>query len=229
MEHITNKKIKITLPDIVGKQYDVVIGKSLNEQLVDFLKVQTGVSNIVIITDEYVEKLYGKKLLHNLRNSTLSPISLPVRQAGYLLSFPDGEQYKTQETVTKLQNQMFALACGRDTLIIALGGGVVGDIAGFVASTYMRGIPYIQMPTTLLAMVDSSVGGKTGIDNEFGKNLVGAFWQPLAVLADVDFLHTLPEEHIVSGLVEAIKMFLTHDKTSFQYVHDNYEDIINLI
>ena len=220
MEHETLNKIEIGLPSIVGKQYDVVVGANLDGPIIPFLQKQDNISNIVIITDSNVRDLYGESLLtelkQNLKSYTLN-----------LISFQEGEQYKTQKTVTELQNEMFRLKCGRDTFVVALGGGVVGDVAGFVAATYMRGIPYIQVPTTTLAMVDSSVGGKTGIDNEFGKNLVGAFHQPEVVFADVQVLQTLPKEHLVSGLVEAVKMFLTHDTEGFKYVQDNYEDIIN--
>jgi 3-dehydroquinate synthase len=121
---------------------------------------------------------------------------------------------------------MLAQHCGRDTVILALGGGVVGDLAGFTAATYMRGIPYIQLPTTLLAMVDSSIGGKTGIDTPQGKNLIGAFWQPTAVVADLDCLKTLSPTQLINGLIEAIKMFLTSDKTGLDYVQHNLEKIV---
>ncbi len=221
MEHLTQNKIQVKLNDIANKQYDIVVGENLSDLLIEFLQKQDSISNVVIITDSTVEKLYGESLLSDLKDNLQSSIF-------NLLSFPAGEQYKMQETVTKLQNQMFKLKCGRDTMVIALGGGVAGDVVGFVAATYMRGIPYIQVPTTMLAMVDSSVGGKTGIDNEFGKNLIGAFCQPEAVFVDVEVLRTLQQEHIVSGLVEATKMFLTHDKKCFEYVKDNYEDIVAL-
>ena len=221
VKHVTYNKIKIALSDVVEKQYDVVIGGDLADQLVVFFKKQKNIFNIVIITDNNVNKLYGEKLLSNLKTSNqLVFINL--------LSFSAGEQHKTQKTVTDLQNKMFRLKCGRDTVVIALGGGVVGDVAGYTAATYMRGIPYIQIPTTLLAMVDSSVGGKTGVDTVYGKNLVGAFHQPIAVFVEPKMLLTLSKKHIKNGLIEAIKMFMTHDKEMFDYVRDNYGAILKL-
>ncbi|MBT3949104.1 3-dehydroquinate synthase, partial [Candidatus Parcubacteria bacterium] len=108
------------------------------------------------------------------------------------------------------------------------GGGVVGDVAGYTAATYMRGIPYVQVPTTLLAMVDSSIGGKTGVNTKYGKNLVGSFYQPQAVYVDVEFLKKLSQRHLINGLVEAVKMFVTHDREMFQFVVNNYNKILDL-
>lgn len=227
-----NKKIKIKLPNIVGSQYDIVICGDIVKTLETFIKKQK-VSNVVIITDSNVKKLYGDKLLYGLKNNLQLARNARVNVAGgfaicNLQFFQAGEKNKTQNTVIELQNEMFELKCGRDTLVVALGGGVVGDVAGYVAATYMRGVPYIQVPTTLLSMVDSSVGGKTGVDNKYGKNLVGAFHQPLVVLADIKSLSTLPRKHIINGLIEATKMFITYDKEMFVYVKENYEKVINL-
>src|SRR3989339_99013 len=214
-----NKQIKINLPS-AHRQYDIVIGNGLLKPLIQFIKKQD-VSHIVIITDSKVRKLYGDKLLKDLKNNIQYPIS-------NIFHFSHGEKSKTQKIVTHLHNEMFKLACSRDTLIIALGGGVVGDVAGYVASTYMRGISYIQIPTTLLAMVDSSVGGKTGIDTKYGKNLIGSFWQPVAVFITPGVVETLPRKHIINGLLEAIKMFLTHDIEMFEYVRKNIKNILDL-
>jgi 3-dehydroquinate synthase len=218
-----NKKITIKLSQTSSRNYNILIGSNLQNELLKFLRVQKNIRNIVIITDSTVEKLYGEKMVTNLESS------LPkAKTILNLFSFPAGEKHKTQSTVSRLQDHMFAQKCGRDTLVIALGGGVVGDVAGYVSATYMRGIPFVQAPTTLLAMVDSSVGGKTGVDTKYGKNMVGAFWQPLAVFADVEMLKTLPKEHIRSGLPEAVKMFVTHDKKMFEYVISNREKILQL-
>src|SRR5207237_8773250 len=122
-----------------------------------------------------------------------------------LYTIPAGEEQKTRATWSALTDSMLGDGFGRDTAIVALGGGVVGDLAGFVAATYMRGVPYIQVPTTLLGMIDASIGGKTGVDTPAGKNLVGAFHHPAAVIADPDVLRTLPPEHLRAGLAEAIK------------------------
>jgi len=214
-----NKQIKINLPS-ADRQYNIVIGLGLLKPLIQCIKKQ-GVSHIVIITDNKVKKLYGDKLLNDLKNNLESSFL-------NLLSFSPGEKSKTQDTVIRLQNEMFKLACGRDTLIIALGGGVVGDVAGYVAATYMRGIPYVQIPTTLLAMVDSSIGGKTGIDTKYGKNLIGTFWQPVAVFITPGVVETLSRKHVINGLLEAIKMFITHDAKMFEYVRNNLDKILNL-
>lgn len=163
------------------------------------------VGKVIIITDDMIRPSYGVL------------VATKLKQKGYeclLLSFPAGESCKNIQTKSLLEEQMLAQGCGRDSLILALGGGVVGDLAGFVAATYMRGIPYIQIPTSLLAMVDSSVGGKTGIDTPDGKNLIGAFWQPSAVVADLNCLKTLPKVHLINGLVEVLKIFLVRDQNS---------------
>lgn len=217
------KKIRVQLPQVSPRDYQILIGSNLQNELMKFLYTQKNIRNVVIVTDSIVKKLYGDRLVINLQSSF--PKAKIILN---LFSFPAGERYKTQTTVTKLQDQMFAQKCGRDTLVVALGGGVVGDVAGYVSATYMRGVPFIQVPTTLLAMVDSSVGGKTGVDTKYGKNMVGSFWQPQAVFADVDMLKTLPQEHIRSGLLEAVKIFVTHDKKMFEFVISNREKILQL-
>lgn len=171
----------------------------------------------MIITDKTTKKLFGLKLAKNLSRQKIKTI---------LLSVPDGESSKTQKFKTYLEQEMLKARCDRQTVILALGGGVVGDLAGFVAATYMRGIPYIQLPTTLLAMVDSSLGGKTGIDTPQGKNLIGAFWQPLAVAADVNCLKNLPQKQLINGLFEAIKKFLTSDAETFTFMEKHLNRVI---
>jgi 3-dehydroquinate synthase len=135
-----------------------------------------------------------------------------------LFSFSDGEKNKNQKTVTALQHELLKGRYGRDTLIVAVGGGIVGDVAGFVAATYLRGVPYINVPTTVLAMVDSSIGGKTGIDTKYGKNTVGCFWMPSAVIMDVQYLAKMPRDGIVNGLLEAVKTFFTSDAEALSLV-----------
>ncbi len=159
----------------------------------------------VVITDSTVQGLYGVDMLRIVKQCIPN---------AFLLTFPAGERSKNQSTVTRLQHGMLRHGCGRDTVVVALGGGVVGDVAGFVAATYHRGIPVIQVPTTLLAMVDSSIGGKTGIDTAYGKNTIGAFWQPLAVCMNVAYLATLDEAHIRSGLLEAVKIFIARSPST---------------
>lgn len=160
-----------------------------------------------IIADETVAPLYAARVRSSLgegraRLYTISP----------------GEAQKTRDSWAALTDSLLADGHGRDTIVIALGGGVVGDLAGFVAATFMRGIPYIQVPTTLLAMIDASIGGKTGVDTPAGKNLVGAFHQPIAVVADPDVLRTLPPEHLRAGLAEALKHGVIADATYFEDV-----------
>lgn len=186
--------------------YPIFIGAGTRLRLPQWVKRHHPNRTVVIISDSTVMHLYGRDLVSQFKRAKAHVVSI---------SFPAGEKSKTHTEKQRIERQMFEKGCGRDSIVIALGGGVTGDLAGYVAATYMRGLPYIQVPTTLLAMVDSSIGGKTGVDTDYGKNLVGAFWQPKAVFADTDCLRTLPQAHIVNGLVEALKMFLTHDAKAF--------------
>ena len=205
------------LPRAPAVTYRVMIGNGLFQQLPDILSKLRPVSRYVIITDSVVKKIYGVELCAALRSAGLRVD---------LLSLPAGEKNKNEKTHSALLHGMLRKKCGRDTMILALGGGVVGDIAGYVAAVYMRGIPYVQIPTSFLAMVDSSLGGKVGVDTEFGKNLIGAFWHPDAVIADVDFLDSLSREQLISGLMEAVKIFLTYDKKYFELVCRQWDLIL---
>ncbi len=158
-----------------------------------------------IITDDVVGPLYASR------------VSASFDGHADVLTVPAGEHHKTRESWARLTDQLLAAGFGRDTTIIALGGGVVGDLAGFVAATFMRGIPVVQLPTTLLAMIDASVGGKTGVDTPAGKNLVGAFHPPSLVLSDPSVLQTLPAEQLRSGLAEAIKHGVIADERYFEH------------
>lgn len=211
-----NRIISVKIPAKSRISYPILIG-------VDFFDLATlfaleKFNKIVIITDNTVKKHYGLSLYKRLKKSGHDSL---------LLSFPAGEKFKNNATKQKLENTMLAHRCGRDTLILALGGGVVGDMAGFIAATYLRGVPYLQIPTTLLAMVDSSVGGKTGINTPQGKNLIGAIYQPHCVIADIAVLKTLSKTAKINGLIEAIKMFLTHDASSFYYIERYMQEIIS--
>lgn len=155
----------------------------------------------VIISDSHVEKLYGETLKSSL--------------AAELISFPAGEQYKTRETKQQLEDSLLEKGYGRDTGFIALGGGVVTDLVGFLASTYCRGVPAIYVPTTFLAMVDASIGGKTGVDTPHGKNLIGSFSLPTAIFMDINTLETLPKREWRNGIVETIKHALITDQSLF--------------
>ncbi len=197
--------------------YSIFIGAGLTSNLSKFLKNFPDIHRFVIITDKSVEKICGKKIQQNLKKSGFNVD---------LISFPAGEHSKNEKTKMMLDHSMLKRKCGRDTMILALGGGVVGDMAGYVAATYMRGIPFIQIPTTFLGMVDSSIGGKVGIDTPYGKNLLGAFWHPKAVISDLELLKELPEMQRVNGLIEALKIFLTYDQQSFSLFEKNWQKLV---
>jgi 3-dehydroquinate synthase len=176
--------------------YSVLVGRGLLAQLPDLLRPRVSAHRWFVIADQTVADLYGAALLERLRHT------------GYgadLLAFPAGERSKSRETWSALTDSMLGAGGGRDSGVIALGGGVTGDLAGFVAATFLRGVPVVQAPTSLLAMIDSSVGGKTGVDTVHGKNLVGAFHPPVVVVADTDTVATLPRAERAQGLVEAVK------------------------
>ena len=175
--------------------YAVRIGAGLRDSFAAEIVAAAPAHRYAVVTDTNVRSLYADALLADL--SDYGGVSLHV--------IPSGEEFKTRSIWARVTDELLAAGCGRDTTVIALGGGVVGDLAGFVAATFMRGIPVVQCPTTLLAMIDASVGGKTGVDTDAGKNLVGVFHPPSAVLADVDVIATLPEEHRRAGLAEALK------------------------
>ena len=160
-----------------------------------------------IITDDIVGPLYASRVVESFTDARVD-----------VLTIPTGERHKTRESWARLTDELLAAGFGRDSTVVALGGGVVGDLAGFVAATFMRGIPVVQLPTTLLAMIDSSVGGKTGVDTPAGKNLVGAFHPPSLVLSDPSALATLPPEQLRSGLAEAIKHGVIADERYFERV-----------
>ncbi|HSW92949.1 MAG TPA: 3-dehydroquinate synthase [Gammaproteobacteria bacterium] len=208
--------IKMTLPPTEPISYPIQVGFDLLFHPEKWLPEACRTKRLVIITDDSVRELYGESLVLALQD--YHPL---------LLSFLPGESSKNIQTAYHLQEEMLKHHCDRDTVILALGGGVVGDLSGFVASTYLRGVPYIQLPTTLLSMIDSSVGGKTGVNASAGKNLIGSFWQPLSVIVDLQCLMTLPDTHLVNGLIEAIKIFLTCDRNHFDYVRDHVDDVMN--
>lgn len=201
MGNIAPKKITVR---VRGSSYHVIIGFNLERELVRAVKKE-GERRVAIIADSRTQKLFGRHVVRLLKKAGRD-VSM--------VAFRKGERYKNQKTVSMLQHALLKRRFGRDTLIIALGGGVVGDVAGYCAATYLRGVPYIQVPTTLLAIVDSSVGGKVGIDTPHGKNLIGAFYQPRAVVADLSYIAHLSKDQIVNGLVEALKKFLTSEKRS---------------
>jgi 3-dehydroquinate synthase len=195
--------------DIGHSSYPIAIGAGLltNREL---LSTQIPGHDLLIVTNTTVAKLYLAKL---------SGCFMQRRIAECIL--PDGEQHKTLQTAGWVFDALIGNKMNRDVTVLALGGGVVGDIAGFAASCYQRGVGYVQLPTTLLAQVDSSVGGKTGVNHSAGKNLIGAFYQPRAVIADTDALKTLPDRELKSGLAEVIKYGCVWDPLLFDWLDRN--------
>lgn len=187
--------------------YEIHLGRGLLADLPDLVAKSCPASRYAVITDSHVAKLYGEKLVARCHDAKLQV---------ELFEFPAGEWNKTRGTWATLSDRLLARAFGRDSAVIALGGGVVGDLAGFVAATYLRGVPYVQVPTTLLAMIDSSIGGKTGVDVPAGKNLLGAFHQPCLVLADLEVLASLPLPQLAAGMAEAVKHGVIADQRYFE-------------
>jgi 3-dehydroquinate synthase len=201
--------IPVTLTESRDAAYDILIGRGLLARLPASLGGSCPASRYAVISDSRVAALYGAPVLASCRDAALE---------AQLFAFPAGECNKTRETWATLSDRMLAAHVGRDAAVIALGGGVVGDVAGFVAATYLRGIPYVQVPTTLLAMIDSSIGGKTAVDVPTGKNLVGAFHQPRLVVADLDVLGTLPPPQLAAGIAEAVKHGAIADPAYFAFL-----------
>ena len=210
-------EIKVNLKQ--GNSYKVFIKAGISAEIPAHLKKLNLGSKYAIITDSKVEKLYALAFSRSLKKHGI---------VCEVFSFPEGESSKNLYTIETLAKKMLEKSFDRKDAIIALGGGVVGDIAGFLASIYMRGIPYIQIPTTLLAMVDSSIGGKTGVDLPEGKNLIGTFNQPKAVFIDSQFLKTLSPKQIRNGLSEVIKCSVIKDKKLFEFIEKNLEKILSL-
>lgn len=174
-------------------------------------------NRVVIVTNETVGPLFLDRVQKSLNEADIDTLGITL---------PDGEQYKTWQTLNTIYDAMLNARCDRSTTIIALGGGVVGDVAGFAAATYQRGIAYIQIPTTLLAQVDSSVGGKTAINHPLGKNMIGAFFQPRLVIADIATLKKLPDRELSAGLAEVIKYGAIMDAGFFAWLEDNMDRLV---
>lgn len=207
-------KVKLDL-----RSYDVIVGRNIISFLGKILKEKKLFKYAFIITNQRISSLYSKFIRETLERS------------GFKFKFskiPDTEKSKSFDQVKKLLKEIILFGRKRDVFIVALGGGVVGDISGFLASIYKRGIPYIQIPTTLLSQIDSGIGGKTGIDLPFAKNMVGTFYQPRFVFSDPSFLSTLSKREIRSGLAEAIKYGVIKDRGLFEFIERNYSNLINL-
>jgi len=196
-------KIKVNLLD---KSYMIYIGSNVLNEIGEQLEKK----RILIVSNPTVYGLYGTDLIDALHDCEVDKFLIP-----------DGEKYKTIDTLFNIYDFLLDEGFDRKSYIIALGGGVIGDMAGFAAATYMRGIPYIQVPTTLLAQVDSSIGGKVAINHPKAKNVIGSFYQPMFVYSDIKTLKTLPEEEFTNGMVEVIKYSLIRDRNLFELLEEN--------
>ena len=203
----------VTVRHALGS-YPVYVEPGVLARLGDLVERHLALRRVALVADESVFRL--------LREGGLAG----ARWEGTVLTFPAGERSKTRETWSRLTDELLRLGFGRDSALLALGGGVAGDLAGFVAATYMRGVPFLQVPTTLLAMLDASVGGKTGVDTPQGKNLIGAFHPPVAVVADPRVLATLPDREYRAGLAEAVKHGLIADREYFGWIEATADVLI---
>jgi 3-dehydroquinate synthase len=211
-------RIKLHLDKKASVSYEIYIGKTIMDRMGLICNKQKWASRYIILTDSHVLALHGEGVQQTMREKGLKID---------MIDFPPGEASKDIKTCLRICDQLMAMGADRQSALIALGGGVVGDITGFVASIYMRGIPYIQVPTTLLAQVDSSIGGKTGIDLPFGKNLLGTFYQPKGVFIDLAFLQTLAPQELKNGLAEVVKYGIIDDPGLFSILETRAQDIQN--
>jgi 3-dehydroquinate synthase len=210
------EKIRVSLAD---RSYDIFIGTNILKKIKDNIKSFGLSPKIAIVSNPTVFSLYGKTVLSTIKKAGFDALTVII---------PDGEVYKDHLWLEHIYKELLTHKLDRASALIALGGGVVGDITGYAASTYMRGISYIQIPTTLLAQVDSSVGGKTGINHKLGKNMIGTFWQPRLVWIDVDTLKTLPKKELVAGIAEVIKYGVIYDEELFHTLETQKDKILKL-
>ncbi len=211
-----DSEIKTVHVGLADRSYPILIGPSLLELPAVFEQLPSA-TKVLVVSNDLVGPLYLDRLSDTLEKRYPNVLSMQI---------PDGEVQKRWETLNMVHDALLKNACDRKTIIFALGGGVVGDIAGFAAATYMRGVSYVQVPTTLLAQVDSSVGGKTGINHPLGKNMVGAFHQPLLVVCDTGTLATLPKRELSAGLAEVIKYGPVLDMRFMEWIEMNLERML---
>lgn len=204
--------------ELANRSYPIHIGSGLITDanlILPYLKRK----HVAVVTNATVAPLYLEKLSNALQAAGVTVIPIVL---------PDGEAYKNSDTLNTIYDVLLQNRCERSTTLIALGGGVIGDLTGYAAATYLRGVPFIQIPTTLLSQVDSSVGGKTGINHPLGKNMIGAFYQPQLVLADIDTLQTLPAREFSAGVAEVIKYGLIRDADFFDWLELNMQSLMKL-
>jgi 3-dehydroquinate synthase len=213
---MVHRQIDVALGD---RSYPLIAGTDMLSSFAPVCR-QYGISDtVVIITDRNVARLHLQPLLRNLLHHKFQPLTITI---------PAGETQKTLTCANKLFTEMLKKRIPRNAAIIALGGGVIGDLAGFVAATYQRGMKLVQVPTTLLAQVDSSIGGKVGVNHPLGKNMIGAFHQPVFVWMDADYLKTLPKREMICGLGEVIKYGVIRDTELFAYLESHLEEVLQV-
>jgi len=199
------------------RSYEIHFGEGILAEIGELSRSLSLGEKVIVITNPAVGSRYSEVVSSSLMSAGFTVATYEI---------PDGESYKCSETLNSIYDSLITAGLTRDSFLVALGGGVVGDITGFAASTYLRGIPFIQVPTSLLAQVDSSVGGKTGINHPLGKNLIGAFYQPCLVMIDIATLDTLPEREYISGLAEVIKYGIVCDRSFFEFLVENRDEIV---
>jgi 3-dehydroquinate synthase len=200
------------------RSYEILIQAGSLQRLGEIFQKLGLSGRVAIVTNAVVDALYGKVVRRVLKRAGL---------ACFTIVLPEGEQAKTMTWLENILNELVGKRFERQDTLMALGGGVVGDVTGFAAATYLRGVPFVQIPTTLVAQVDSSVGGKTGVNHALGKNLIGAFYQPKAVVIDPEVLQSLPKREWVAGLAEVIKYGVIADEAFFQYLEERVEGLRN--
>ena len=205
--------------DLGERSYPIVIAQGTLSGIGNALTESGYCGRLALISNPTVYGLYGQRVMASLRDAGFDPFEVLI---------PDGEEYKSLESTVMIYTELLKARLDRKSALVALGGGVIGDITGFAASTYMRGIDFIQVPTTLLAQVDSSVGGKTGVNHPLGKNMIGTFWQPKLVWIDIDTLATLPLSEFLSGVAEVIKYGVIWDEEFFSLLEREREKVLAL-
>ncbi|MBN8474655.1 3-dehydroquinate synthase [Sulfuritalea sp.] len=202
--------------ELAARSYPILIGRGLLDRA-DLLLERLRAPRVALVSNSTIGPIYAERFVGALEKHGVGVTTIVL---------PDGEAHKNWESLNRIHDAMLAARCDRSTTVVAFGGGVIGDLAGFAAATYQRGVPFIQVPTTLLSQVDSSVGGKTGINHARGKNMVGAFWQPQLVLADTDTLQTLPPRELSAGMAEVIKYGLIRDLPFLRWLEANMDGLM---
>ncbi len=215
---MTSQNLQVVPLELGEHSYDITVAYGLKDQLSEHLSPWNIGQQWVVLTQQAIFDLYA-------------PVIEQLREQGFRIEpiiVPGDESAKNIKHAEQVWSRMVELGCDRSSIVLAMGGGVVGDLAGFVAATYMRGVPFIQLPTTLLAMVDSAIGGKTAVNLPAGKNLVGAIYQPKAVLVDPGFLATLPRRNVISSLAEAVKYGFIRDTSIYGAFVEQFDDLVSL-